>query len=71
MKFEIYREGNAGGLLGLAAMTGGTKGLWRWRLVGSNGEPLAQGEDYVSKSDCEHAIHLLKSTTVLTPVFEV
>ena len=46
-------------------------GEWRWRLKAANGQIIAQGESYVRKEDCVHAINLIKSTTVHTPVREV
>ena len=42
---------------------------WRWRLRAANGEPIASGEAYVNKSDCLHAISLIK-TSALAPVEE-
>ena len=66
MHFEIYNDGPKG----LLAHAAGDKGGWRWRFVGSNGEPIASGEAYVNKADCLHAIALLKSTNALTPVIE-
>lgn len=58
MYFEIYSESGIDG----------SKGAWRWRLKGGNHEIMAQGEDYVNKSDCEDAVDKLKSTTTSTPV---
>lgn len=68
MRFEIYREG--GGLLGNALARMGTKGHYRWRLWSDNNKIIASGEDYVAKSDCEHAINLVKGTNALTPVVD-
>lgn len=35
---------------------------WYWHLKSSsNGQVIAQGEGYVNKSDCLHAINLVKS----------
>lgn len=71
MRFEIYREGN--GLQGLAAIVAGqgTRGQWRWRLRGDNGETIASGEDYVNRADCDHAIGLVKGTNDRTPVIDL
>lgn len=55
MKFQIYKSGTE----------------WRWRLKAANGETIAQGESYVNKSGCEHAINLVKGTSSTTPVEEV
>lgn len=67
MKFEIYKEP-----LKLSSLTvSPTVGQWRWRLRGSNGEPIANGgESYHNKADCLHAIDLIKSTSSTTPVVE-
>lgn len=48
--------------------TGLLMNQWRWRLVAGNGRTVASGESYVHLEDCLHAIELLKSTTLLTPV---
>ena len=34
---------------------------WRWRLVGANGEIVAQGEAYTRKADALRAVRRLKS----------
>jgi len=57
MHYEYYSAPS--GLLG---------NQWRWRLVAGNGKTVASGESYYNLADCLHAIDLLKSTTVLTPV---
>lgn len=44
---------------------------WRWRLKAANHKIVAQGESYVNRADCEHAVALLKSTTRITPVHAV
>lgn len=67
MKFEIYNGGGSG-LLGITP--GGQIG-WRWRLKGSNGEPIASGESYPAKADCLHAIKLVQQTNHMTPIVEV
>lgn len=61
MHFEIYTQ-QTGGLLSLA------QGKWRWRLVAASGEPIASGEGYHNKSDCEHAVHLVIGTDGFTPI---
>lgn len=36
---------------------------WRWRLKAANGQIIAvSGEGYKNKSDCLHAIELVKSS---------
>ncbi len=35
---------------------------WYWHLKAGNGEKIAQGEGYVRKADCVHAIKLVKSS---------
>ena len=48
MYFQIYRD---------------KIGEWRWRLRAKNHEPIASGEGYKNKSDCLHAIELVKSSS--------
>lgn len=46
-------------------------GEHRWRFVADNGEPIADsGEGYKNKSDCEHAIQLVKTLASEAPVVE-
>ena len=41
------------------------KSEWRWRLKAANHEIIAtSGEGYVRKSDCLHAIDLVKSSSM-------
>ena len=48
MKFQMYRD---------------SRNEWRWRLRAANGRTIADsGEGYVNKSDCRHAIDLVKSS---------
>ncbi len=48
MYYTIYRD---------------SAGEWRWNLKAANHESIASsGEGYVNKSDCEHAIDLVKSS---------
>ena len=48
------------------------KSQWRWTLLASNHLKIANsGEGYFNKSDCSHAISLVKSTTGSTRVIEV
>lgn len=54
MYFQLYRD---------------TSGYWRWRLRAANHEPLASGEGYVNRSDCLHAIELVKGA-YNAPVYE-
>ena len=43
---------------------------WRWRLIAANSRIIANsGEAYHNKSDCLHAIALVKGTKD-TPVYE-
>jgi uncharacterized protein YegP (UPF0339 family) len=44
-KFEIYKD---------------NKGEFRWRLRASNGEVIAMGEGYTSKSGCKKGIESVK-----------
>lgn len=44
-KFEVYKD---------------KKGHFRWRLLSSNGEPVAQGESYKEKRGAMDAIKKLK-----------
>ena len=46
----------------------GNDGLWYWRLRAANHETIAHGEGYRNKSDCQHAIDLVKSTSAKTPL---
>lgn len=46
MYFEIYLSGTQ----------------YRWRLKSANHEPIASGEAYTSKQNCEHAITLVKGS---------
>ena len=55
MQYQIYKD---------------VGGFWRWRLKASNGKIIADsGEGYFNKSDCLHAIDLVKSSK-LAPVYE-
>ncbi len=45
-------------------------GEWRWRLRAANNEIIASGEGYRNKSDCLHAIDLVKDSQD-APVQEV
>ena len=43
---------------------------WRWRLVAANNRIIAaSGEGYHNKSDCQHAISLVKGSSA-APVYE-
>ncbi len=47
MYFDLYQEQSSK--------------FWRWRLVASNGKIIADSaESYWNKSDCLHAINLVK-----------
>jgi uncharacterized protein YegP (UPF0339 family) len=69
MYFEIYQSPRAGALSGIMA---GASALaprqWRWRLRAGNNQIIASGEGYNNRADCQHAVDLLKQTTVVTPV---
>jgi uncharacterized protein YegP (UPF0339 family) len=39
---------------------------YNWRLRADNGEIIAHGESYVKKSDCEHAVGLVKKSFLAT-----
>lgn len=56
MKFEVWQ--NKGG-------------SWCWHLKAKNGEIIATGEAYVSRSSVLHAINLVVETTGHTPVNEI
>lgn len=65
MKFEIFQEQPPKS--GVFASTD-----YRWRLRAANGEPIASsGEGYRNKSDCVHAIDLVKGTNESTPVIDL
>jgi uncharacterized protein len=45
------------------------RGEWRWTYYARNGEEIAvSSEGYVNRSDCEHAIGLVKNSSN-DPVF--
>ena len=55
-KFEIYRD---------------AVGDWRWRLLASNGEPIARGgEGYSTRAACEHGIRSVRWNAPFAPVVE-
>jgi uncharacterized protein YegP (UPF0339 family) len=64
MYFEIYPS-PAPGIFGPNPFA---PPQWRWRLKSANHEILAQGESYVNRRDCEHAVGLLQQTSFMTPV---
>ena len=41
---------------------------WYWHLKAANHEIIAQGEGYIKKDDCVHAVGLLMSTNLKTPI---
>ena len=55
MYYQIYKD---------------ARNQWRWRLKAANHETIASGESYWNKSDCLHAINLVKSSSD-APVYEV
>lgn len=62
MRFEVYREGDD--------LLGNNHGPYTWRLRADNDEILASGEGYENKTDCYHAIDLVKSATTQTLVVD-
>lgn len=54
MYYIMYRDANS---------------MWRWHLRAANHEIIASGESYHHKSDCEHAIGLVKGSYA-APVYE-
>ena len=55
-KFEIYKN---------------KKGEFRWRLIATNGEPVATGEAYASKKGVMNVIAKLKDWASTAEVVEV
>lgn len=55
-KFEVYQD---------------KKGEWRFRLKASNGEVIAVGEGYSSKSGCLNGIESVKKNAPEAEVVEV
>lgn len=45
-----------------------SKGEWYWTLRGANSKPIAVSEGYKNKSDCEHAIEIVRLASEKTPV---
>ena len=58
MHFEIYRRDGAGSR------------DWCWRLRGAKEGIVAFGEGYGSRSDCLHAVDIVRGTNSLTPVLD-
>ena len=52
-KFEIYQD---------------KSGEYRFRLKAANGEVIAQGEGYKSKSSCEKGIESVKTNAPKAPI---
>ncbi|ALN57239.1 hypothetical protein GLE_1887 [Lysobacter enzymogenes] len=65
MRFEIYRKGDD-----VLGNTPGTEDPYTWRLLADNDDILATGEGYANKTDCYHAINLVKSATTQTLVVD-
>lgn len=55
MSYYIYKDVN---------------GYWRWYLAAANNEKIASGEAYYNKTDCLHAIDLVKGSAI-APVKEI
>lgn len=45
--------------------------VWRWRMKGSNGEVMASGEPYASKSNAVRAIRRIMEIAKITAIVEV
>ena len=58
MRFELYRRPDVRGK------------SWCWRLCGAREGIVAYGEGYASRSDCLHAVELVRGTTSLTPIID-
>lgn len=43
-------------------------GDWRWRLKSENGEIIAQGDGYATRSQCEKAVAQLKQEVASAPI---
>ena len=69
MHFEMYQQ--TPGILNSLNNKDASRD-WRWRLIGKNGEPIANGgEGYRNKEDCRKGISLVMSTDTSTRVNEV
>jgi len=55
-KAEIYRD---------------VRGLYRWRLKAGNGEIVAQGESYSSRSNATAAVERIKSTFAMAVIVDI
>lgn len=58
MHFEIYRQGRA------------DMWEWCWRLRAADEGIVAFGEGYESRSDCLHAVDIVRGTDSLTPIVD-
>ena len=57
MKYHLYKD---------------ARGEWRWYLIASNGNKIANsGEGYKNKSDCEHAITLVKASATAPVITDI
>ena len=66
MHFEIFeRERSKVAALRGRLMGGGD---WRWRLKRPDGETIASGENYPTRSECERAVMLLKQEIAAAPI---
>lgn len=43
---------------------------WYWHLKSDNHKIVAQGEGYINRQDCLHAIKLVANTSCYTPIYE-
>ena len=67
MYFEIYeRERSVVASLRGSRLMGG--GDWRWRLKRENGEVVASGDGYPTRSQCERAVMQLKQEIAAAPL---
>ena len=66
MVFEIFeRERSMVAALRGRLMGGGD---WRWRLKGQDGQMIASGDNYPTRSECERAVLLLKQEIAAAPI---
>ena len=71
MHFEVYQERLNALERAATTLLTSSDGKWRWRLRADNGEPIASGESFHTRSDCMHSITLVMSTSTNTPIQEV
>lgn len=47
-----------------------TNNQWYWHLKSANHEIIDNGEGYINREDCVHAVNLVMDTTRKTPFYE-